>query len=176
MRAFLLTAAMLLCPTVFAGETLGPVWPVIEIDLLELLERHAREATHASPEATRRVFESLIDKPANSNLAAARQDRNWRFDAPDGTEPFVRHWLFIDAKDEKQLAYAARHLAKEPLARVILEAGSYATASRFLNARLWTDFGGRLASKLEVRALPCLAVLTEKGASLREIALEEKLP
>jgi conjugal transfer pilus assembly protein TraW len=74
-------------------------------------------------------------------------------------------WLFLDADDVKQLAYAQSLLAQHADLKVILTHGEIEKTSHFLDREIFFDQGGRLTQKLGIKEVP--AYVTRKGDKLR---------
>lgn len=156
---------------------LGPTYPVEEIDLLEVLTTHAREESEnvrRRYEETQKRMQTWADRPRGTDLPTVVQERVWRL-TPDLTDltplqGFERHWLFVNADDEKQVTFARRFMSGKTVAthRVILVKGSVAATQKSLGHRVWFDQNARLVKKLGIEALPALVQMTEKGILLKE--------
>lgn len=174
----------LIAPSVWAlGAPLGPVYPILEPNLLEMLQAHALEseketrrrqlqaqdqmqrwatnpAGKAFPVATSVLHESL---PITSHL-------------PMIDDTYRRDWLFIDANDQAQVLLAKRFLKlcdNAAHCRVILTAGPLGKVQEELQTRLWFDQGARLTARLKIDVVPTL--VTFKRASIEKVSAPAKV-
>lgn len=157
---------------------LGPMYPVIEPDLLEILTQHAKEEAanvQKRYEETKKRFEAWTDRPTGTVLPTTDKERTWaiRPMIADRSilEGFERHWLLIDADRESHLTYARRFMKGQTVAthRVILVSGSVKTAQETLKTRVWFDQRARLVEKLGIKTLPCIVKLNADGLLLKEV-------
>ena len=161
-----------------ASAPLGPMYPVIEPDLLEILIQHAREESENVQkrlEESKKQLEAWADRPAGLALPQTLEERTWRI-RPQLTDltplaGFERHWLLIDADKEPQIAYAKRFMAGHTVAthRVILVNGSVQATQKALKGRVWFDQRARLVEKLGIRAVPCVVKMTAESILLKEV-------
>ena len=160
------------------ASPLGPMYPVIEPDLLEILTQHAKEeATNVQKryEETKKRFEAWADRPTGTVLPTTDKERTWaiRPMIADRSilQAFERHWLLIDADRESHLTYARRFMKEQTVAthRVILVSGSVKTAQETLKTRVWFDQRARLVEKLGIKTLPCIVKLNADGLLLKEV-------
>lgn len=173
----------LIAPSVWAlGTSLGPVYPILEPNLLEMLQVHARE----SEKETRR-----------RQLQAQEQMQHWATNPAGKTFPIAtsvlheslpiasplamiddtyrRYWLFIDANDQAQVVLAKRflkHCDNAAHCRVILTAGPLGKVQEELQTRLWFDQGARLSARLKIDVVPTL--VTFKRASIEKVSAPAK--
>lgn len=154
------------------------MYPVEEIDLLEVLTTHAheeRDRVRQRYEETKKRFETLTDRPRGIDLPVTSEERTWvmKPEISDLTplKGFERHWLFINGDDESQVALARRFMKDVTVAthRVILVSGSVLTTQKTLKTRVWFDQNARLVEKLGIHALPCVARLNENGILMKEV-------
>lgn len=171
-------------PSVWAlVASLGPVYPILEPNLLEMLQVHARESENetrrrqlqaqdqmqrwannpagkAFPVATSVLHESL---PISSPLAMI-------------DDTYRRDWLFIDANDQAQVVLAKRflkHCDNAAHCRVILTAGPLGKVQEELQTRLWFDQGARLSARLKIDVAPTL--VTFKRTSIEKVSTPAKV-
>jgi conjugal transfer pilus assembly protein TraW len=64
------------------------------------------------------------------------------------------HWLFLDADDGSQLAYAKRLISQYADLKVILTNGEIEKTSNLLNKEIFFDQGGKLTQKLGIKEVP----------------------
>ena len=164
------------------GASLGPVYPILEPNLLEMLQVHARE----SEKETRR-----------RQLQAQEQMQHWATNPAGKTFPITtsvlheslpitnhlpmiddtyrRDWLFMDANDQAQVLLAKRFLKlcdNGAHCRVILTTGPLEKVQEELQSRLWFDQGARLSSRLKIDVVPTL--VTFKRASIEKVSAPAK--
>lgn len=64
------------------------------------------------------------------------------------------HWLFLDADDGQEMAYAKKLLQKYPDLKVILTQGEIEKTADDLNQAVFFDQGGRITQKLGIKEVP----------------------
>jgi conjugal transfer pilus assembly protein TraW len=180
---------------------IGETFPVAERSFLSLIESRLKQFDEDGTlhEIEARWVSQVNDhahRPTSLNLPRATQSRTHRYYPsttlgqdvrdhqgrvlmPAGTEvnalshmPQYRpHWIFINADDKDQIAWA-RHILRKNT-KVILTAGDIGDAERALSTEIFFDQGGRITQKLHVAQVP--AEVTREGATLRidEIKLRE---
>ena len=162
--------------------SLGPVYPILEPNLLEMLQVHARESENetrrrqlkaqdqmqrwatnpagkAFPVATNVLHEVLL---ISSSLAMI-------------DDTYRRDWLFIDANDQAQVLLAKRFLklcVNAAHCRVILTTGPLGKVQEELQSRLWFDQGAKLTTRLKIDVVPTL--VTFKRASIQKVSAPAK--
>ncbi|MBL8470873.1 MAG: type-F conjugative transfer system protein TraW [Rhodocyclaceae bacterium] len=181
---------------------IGPVYPVIEPDFLQqiMAALRAKEASgelaRLQREAVSRARQSALHPAPVAHLHATSAPRTFYFDptvvAPQnvtdqagrilvaaGTRvnPLERvtlstSWLFFDAREPVQVAYA-KALAERFQWRVkpILTGGDFAQVARAWGHRVYYDQGGRITRTLGIVQVP--AVVAQDGARLR---IDEVVP
>ena len=165
-----------------AQEALGPMYPIAEPDLLQILKQHAKEESQEVNRRSRETRENLkryAQEPiGGANLPTARVDREWSYSTQATNNQvipndFERQWLFINANDKEQVQLAHRFMQKKTVAthRVILVQGNVKTTRDSLKERVWFDQAGILVKKFEIQAVPCLMKATKTAIHLKEIAL-----
>ena len=159
-------------------DAYGPLYPVKEADLRDLLKRHAREnaALLASRlSASKASLARQAAEPAPLTLPRNRvRATHQEILAPLPTrligENYFRRWLFIDARYRGDLALAKDFLEKARAqgqttlgARVILTGGNVAQTQKQLATRVWFDQNGTLTRRLKVHGTPaCVTLSAEK--------------
>ena len=165
-----------------ATEPLGPVYPVIEPDLLAILTQHVRDESAGVRQRQREAEAALrryAERPtAVAGLTKAAVDRAWRYETPATDDrligdDFLREWLLIDADDPEQLALARRFMRGHTVAthRIVLVAGSLKAVREALGVRVWFDQAGRLTERFAIKAVPAHVRATKRAIVCREIAL-----
>lgn len=183
---FLLTLLMLTqgLTQVFAGPyTLGPVYPVIEPDLLALLKTHAKEEMQESSSRINRnrtFLESWSKHPQGQTLPQAVEVRRHRFESKREIrevlgEDFKRDWLFIDAEFSEHIALARVFMKAKPIGRVILVTGSVEKTQKSLNTRVWFDQGATLVKRLKIEALPAYVQMNQEGITVTQAPVHQLL-
>ena len=154
---------------------LGPVYPVIEPDLLTLLKEHAREESQRANSRinqNRNRLENWAKSPQGITLPAALDTKRHRFDSNPDVKAFVgtnyrREWLFIDANQQDQMKLAGIFTqGNSAIRRVILVSGSVEKTQKTLEKRVWFDQAGALVRRLKIEALPTFVQMDASGISV----------
>lgn len=162
-------------------STLGPTYPVIEPDILELLKTHAMESRTQTQEKLRQSQQRLQQhavQPKGMDLPQATHSKTVKIAVSADAarvigDDFQRRWLMINANqtDEVKLAHVLLRDEKplvtqtpsEHLIRVILVDGNVEKTAKSLQSRVWFDQGGRLVEKFGITATPALIKMTAQG-------------
>lgn len=183
---FLLTLLMLApgMAQVLAGpQTLGPVYPVIEPDLLALLKTHAKEEIEESTSRINRnkaFLQSWSKHPQGQTLPHAVEVKRHRFESNKEVrdilgEDFKRDWLFIDAESSDHVTLAKAFMKAKPSGRVILVTGSVEKTQKSLNTRVWFDQGATLVKRLKIEALPAYVRMNQDGITVTQASVHQLL-
>ncbi len=178
----------------------GETWPVIEQDLLALIETrlHAMQASgewaRLETQARERARARLEEPDLVPGLSPARESRSWLFDpairtardirtadgqliAAAGTSvnplrhrPLSRDLLLIDGRRPAEIFWALGH---ERPAVIVLLAGRPLDLTRQHGRPVFFDQGGRLAARFGLSVTP--VQIRQEGVQLRisEIALTD---
>lgn len=176
--------ALLLFPLLLSLQTagasslaLGPVYPVIEPDLLTLLKEHAREESqqaNSRMNQNRNRLENWAKAPQGMSLPAALETKRHRFDSNPEVKAYIgpdyqREWLFIDADHQDQIELAGIFTqGNSAIRRVILVSGSVEKTQKTLEKRVWFDQSGALIRRLKIEALPAFVQLDATGISVTQ--------
>lgn len=102
----------------------------------------------------------------------AVKDETGRILLPAGTrinpldyQPLGKRLIFIDGRDERQLAYAKRISDANPADKVILTAGSFIDLTKSWKRHIYFDQRGVLTTHFGVSFVP--AILTQTGRTLK---------
>lgn len=174
--------ALLLLPLFLSLHTagasslaLGPVYPVIEPDLLTLLKEHAREESQRANSRinqNRNRLENWAKAPQGISLPAALETKRHRFDSHPDVKAFIgpnyqREWLFIDANHQDQMELAGIFTqGNSSIRRVILVSGSVEKTQKTLEKRVWFDQAGSIVRRLKIEALPAFVQMDASGISV----------
>lgn len=183
---FLLTLLMLtqgLTQVFGKTQTLGPVYPVIEPDLLALLKTHAREELQESSSRINRnrtFLESWSKHPQGQTLPQATEVKRHRFESKKEVqevlgEDFKRDWLFIDAESSDHVTLAKTFINAKSMGRVILVTGSIEKTQKTLNTQVWFDQGGTLIKRLKIEALPAYVQMNQEGITVTQAPVHQLL-
>ena len=167
-------------------EALGPVYPVIEPDILAILQKHVaenREETQKRTVIAQDRFKALLQNPQGRTLTRATdlsvKKEPVSLKVTSVIDPtYRRDWLFIDGKESTDLALA-RYFIKEhptPNGRVIAVAGSVDHLQKALQPRIWFDQQGRLIKRLQIEALPAWVTLTANAIEVNTGSSKALLP
>ena|GEM_PF-5639761 len=173
----------LIAPSAWAlVASLGPVYPILEPNLLEMLQVHTRESENETRRRQRQAQEQMqrwATNPAGKAFPVATSvlDESLPIANPLAMidDTYRRDWLFIDANDQAQVLLAKRFLklcVNATHCRVILTAGPLGKVQEELQTRLWFDQGARLTTRLEIDVVPTL--VTFKRASIEKVSAPAK--
>ena len=181
--------ALLLLPLLLSLQTagasslaLGPVYPVIEPDLLTLLKEHAREESQRANSRinqNRNRLENWAKAPQGISLPAALETKRHRFDSNPETKAFIgpdyrREWLFIDANVSEQVELAGLFTqGNAAIRRVILVSGSVEKTQKSLEKRVWFDQAGSLVRHLKIEALPAFVQMDAAGITVTQASASQ---
>lgn len=163
---------------------LGPVYPVIEPDLLTLLKEHAREESQRANSRinqNRNRLENWAKAPQGISFPAALETKRHRFDSNPEVKAYIgsdyqREWLFIDANNAEQVNLAQVFTNKNSaIRRVILVSGSVEKTQKVLEKRVWFDQAGALIRRLKIEALPAFVQMNASGISVTQAPVSQLL-
>ena len=156
---------------------LGPVYPVIEPDLLTLLKEHAREESQKANSRinqNRNRLENWAKTPQGISLPDALETKRYRFDSNPEVKAFIgpdyqREWLFIDANHPEQVELAGIFTqGNSAIRRIILVSGSVEKTQKVLEKRVWFDQAGALVRRLKIEALPAFVQMDAVGITVTQ--------
>ena len=181
----LLVLCLSLCTSPsFSAEALGPVYPVIEADLLALMKQHAAEESANSASRLNQQKDRLkqwAKEPIGQTLSEATEVKRQRFESSLEAKSFLgenyrREWLFIDASRAQHLDLArAFYREKNGIRRVILVFGSVEKAQNVLKQRVWFDQAGSLIKRLRIEAIPAFVLMDATGVSVTQAPVDDFL-
>ena len=180
--SFLLALCLSLCTSPALSTeivALGPVYPVIEPDLLALIKQHAAEESANSTSRLNQQKDRLkqwAKEPIGQTIPEATEIKRHRFESSPEAKSFLgenyrREWLFIDASRPRHLDLAQAfyfYQDKKGVRRVVLVSGSVDKAQKKLQQRVWFDQGGTLIKRLRIKALPAFVVMDAAGISVTQ--------
>lgn len=183
---FLLTLWMLAMGTSLSlaqPQSLGPLYPVIEPDLLALLKTHAKEEILESTSRINRnrtFLESWSKHPQGQTLPQALEVKRHRFESKKEVrqvlgENFQREWLFIDAESSDHVTLAQAFMKAKPMGRVILVTGSVEKTQKALHTRVWFDQGATLVKRLRIETIPAYVQLNQEGITVTQAPVNQLL-
>lgn len=165
------------------GASLGPVYPILEPNLLEMLQVHARESEKETRRRQLKAQEQMQLWATNPAGKAFPVATNVLHESLPITSPLAmiddtyrRDWLFIDANDQAQVLLAKRFLKRcdnTAQCRIILTTGPLGKVQEELQSRLWFDQGARLTARLKIDVVPTL--ITFKRASIEKVSAPAKV-
>lgn len=181
----LLALCLSLCASPsFSAEALGPVYPVIEPDLLALMKQHATEESANSASRLNQQKDRLkqwAKEPIGQAIPEATEIKRHRFESSPEAKSFLgenyrREWLFIDASRSQHLALAqVFYQDKKGVRRVVLVSGSVDKAQKKLQQRVWFDQAGSLTKRLRIEALPAFVVMDATGITVTQAPVNDFL-
>ena len=183
--SFLLALSLSLCTSLtLSAEALGPVYPVIEPDLLALIKQHAAEESANSASRLNQQKDRLkqwAKEPFGQTLPEATEIKRHRFETSLEAKSFLgenyrREWLFIDANRSRHLDLAlVFYQDKKGIRRVILVSGSVEKTQNVLKERVWFDQAGSLTKRLRIEALPAFVIMDATGISVTQASVNDFL-
>lgn len=185
--SFLLTLCLAVCTLPALSReapALGPVYPVIEPDLLALIKQHAAEESANTASRLNRQKESLkrwAKEPTGQTLPEAADIKRYKFESSAEAKNFLgrdyqREWLFIDASRPHHLDLAlAFYKEKAGIRRIILVSGSVERAKNALKQRVWFDQAGTLIKRLRIDALPAFVKMDAAGITITQAPVSDFL-
>ena len=185
--SFLLALCLSLCTSPALSTeivALGPVYPVIEPNLLALIKQHAAEESANSASSLNQQKERLREwakEPIGQVLSEATEVKRYRFESSLEAKSFLgenyrREWLFIDASRPRHLDLAqAFYQDKKGVRRVVLVSGSVDKAQKKLQQRVWFDQGCTLIKRLRIKALPAFVVMDATGITVTQAPVNDFL-
>lgn len=183
--SFLLVLCLSLCTSLtLSAEALGPVYPVIEPDLLALIKQHAAEESANSAFRLNQQKDRLkqwTKEPIGQTIPEATEIKRHRFESSPEAKSFLgenyrREWLFIDASRAQHLDLArAFYKEKNGIRRVILVSGSVEKTQNVLKERVWFDQAGSLTKRLRIEALPAFVVMDATGITVTQAPVNDFL-
>ena len=183
--SFLLVLCLSLCTSLtLSAEALGPVYPVIEPDLLALIKQHAAEESANSAFRLNQQKDRLkqwTKEPIGQTIPEATEIKRHCFESSPEAKSFLgenyrREWLFIDASRAQHLDLArAFYKEKNGIRRVILVSGSVEKTQNVLKERVWFDQAGSLTKRLRIEALPAFVIMDATGISVTQASVNDFL-
>ena len=167
-------------------DALGPVYPVIEPDILAILQKHVAEnhdETQKRVKVAQDQFKALLQNPKGVHLsrATALTVKTETVPSPMALHidpTYRRDWLFIDGDDQTDVDLARQFINhyRLPNGRVIAVTGSFAALQKTLQTRVWFDQQGRLVKRLQIKALPTWVTLTNQTIEVKTAPAKTLLP
>lgn len=167
-------------------EALGPVYPVIEPDILALLQKHAAESekeTQKRLSMAKDRFKALLQNPEGRVLPRAarfsvRKEPVSEWVSASIDAAYRRDWLFVDGKEKADIDLARSFIRRHalPQGRVIAVNGSIAALQEALQTRVWFDQKGVLIQRLQIHELPAWVTLTTRTIEVKTGSTEALLP
>ena len=167
-------------------EALGPVYPVIEPDILALLQKHAAESeeeTQKRLSMAKDRFKALLENPEGRALPRAtcltvRKEPVSEWVSASIDAAYRRDWLFVDGEENADIDLARSFILRHPLpqGRVIAVNGSIAALQEALQTRVWFDQKGVLIQRLQIHELPAWVTFTAQTIEVKTGSTEALLP
>lgn len=167
-------------------EALGPVYPVIEPDILVVLQKHAAEndaETKKRLSIAKDRFKALLENPKGHALSRAtdltvRKENVSPKVSSSIDAAYRRDWLFVDANEKADFELARTFIRRHPLpqGRVIAVNGSIAAFQEALQTRVWFDQKGVLIQRLQIHELPAWVTFTAQTIEVKTGSTEVLLP
>ena len=167
-------------------EALGPVYPVIEPDILVMLQKHAAESekeTQKRLSIAKDRFKALLENPKGRALPRAtfltvRKEPVSEWVSASIDAAYRRDWLFVDGEEKADIDLARNFIRRHPLpqGRVIAVNGSIAALQEALQTRVWFDQKGVLIQRLQIRELPAWVTLTAQTIEVKTGSTQKLLP
>lgn len=172
---------------------IGPSYPIIERDLIEVIHGRIRDKTEAGElDALHQELiedsKSYASRPSGVTLPRALvyraveinpvytleqdiTDADGKLLFKAGTQvnplhfkPLSKMLCFIDGDDSQQVAWVKTHCSEDLANKLILVNGDYLAITKQLNRRLYFDQQGYLIARFDIHSLP--AVIRQSGEVL----------
>ena len=165
------------CALALQPPAMGPVYPVIEVNLLDLMKQHAAEesANMASRlNQSKSLLKNWAKEPMGRTLPQATEVKRHHFESSADAKAFLgeayqREWLFIDGANSSHVKLVRLfYQDKAGIRRVILIHGSVEKVQKALNQRVWFDQAGSLVKRLRIEHLPAFVSLDASGITVTE--------
>lgn len=161
-------------PSNVESDVLGPLYPIVEPNLLTMLKKHAQESTTDTQSRfheVRRKLENWSNHPIGQALPVATQYVRKQYPTYESVkhylpEDYRRDWLFIDTQDQMQLKLAKHFLqncSRTDRCRIIVVHGELKAMRERLKTPLWFDQGAKLTKQLHITHVPTLVTLTREA-------------
>lgn len=161
-------------PSNVESDVLGPVYPIVEPNLLTILKKHAQEATintQSRFHEVRQQLQNWSNHPIGQTLPVAPQYIRKHYPTNESVkhylpEDYRRDWLFIDTQDQMQLKLAKHFLencSRSDRCRIIVVHGELKAMRERLKTPLWFDQGAKLTKQLHITHVPTLVTLTHEA-------------
>lgn len=189
----LLLAALTFLTGMPRAETVwGDTYPVIELDLAQLLRENVRDAQNAGRfreelDKNRKRLQNHAQNPIELNLPASQEIRvvdrsliaeeTWRQidnNLQKQIKAIRRLYVFFDANQPEQLAAVGVLMAKKEL-RAVAVGGNLLKAQDELSARIWADQGGVLTRRFGLETVPALVAIAGTSARIVTFASDKAL-
>jgi conjugal transfer pilus assembly protein TraW len=186
--------------------TWGDLYPIAEPDLVGTIKQRlgdmekSGELAQKQDEFKQRVIENSLRPAPVRGLAIARENTTRLYDPtfivsqdisdqqgtvfakkgqrvnPLDSVPFAQTLYFIDADDQRQLAWFKNQKSTTLSAKVILVNGDIAQATKALGTRIYFDQDGVLTKKFALTAVPARVTAAPDGLHLQidTFAVEEQ--
>jgi conjugal transfer pilus assembly protein TraW len=178
----------------------GPVYPIIETSLLDFIYYKLQEMNNSGDykkiqQMMQANFEKKVIRPAGKILPQVTIYSERLFDpsvtiksdlknadgqvvVKSGTMvnplkhiSLTKEFIFINADNEKEVAYAANKLRENSLNKIILTSGNIKDTNLKLNAAVYFDQGAQLINKFSIKATPSVVGQSGSYIIIKEIAL-----
>ena len=163
---------------------LGPVYPVIEVNLLDLMKQHAAEEsanTASRLNQSKNLLKNWSKEPMGRTLPEATEVKRHHFESSADAKSFLgeayqREWLFIDGANSSHVKLARSfYQDKAGIRRLILIHGSVEKVQKTLNQRVWFDQAGTLLKRLRIEALPAFVKMNASGITVTQAPVSDFL-
>lgn len=180
--------------------TLGPTYAIAEPDLLAFIAERVRaaqasgELQRVQRQAQQRLRDQVENPPALQHLRTATERRITHFDPSIAVEQPItdadgrilvapgtrlnpldivslsQPLLFLDARDERQVAFAqAQWGLHQGRLKTILTGGSYLAMMRRWQRQVFHDQDGSITERLGIRSVPALVVQDGRRLRIEEL-------
>ncbi len=99
--------------------------------------------------------------------------RGTKVNALQALSEYEPHWMFFDADDEEQVAWAKRAIQHLKDVRVILVGGEVSRMERLFEQPIYFDQMGRITRQLGIHRVPAMVSRDKDSLLIREIVIED---
>lgn len=149
----------------------------MEMDWKKETEAYAKRPT---PVGLKRALKShvhryipavVLQQDIRDEKGAILFHQGLRLNALEALKNYEPHWLFFDADDKAQIAWAKQTLKQFKDARIILVGGDVGRMEAFFNQPIYFDQQGRISHQLGIKSIPALVTREHQALLIQEIEI-----
>jgi conjugal transfer pilus assembly protein TraW len=162
----------------------GEVYPIVEPDLLQLIQANVAAQSQAFREWNQNNYERMDRQPRVEGLSRTQQSRVVLFDPtvtlpnigvinPLDTVSLTQPLIFYDADDKQQVQWVQQiDQQLHGNAKLILVGGSVLSQMQLFHKKIYFDQEGKLTARFQLKHVPVLMTQEGKHLKIQEVALK----